>query len=243
MHELDAVRKNQRLDMRVKSSRGPRWYSCARTSIGTIPFRHMEVREMFRLIMKSILLAVILPLITNAARIAAARGSEHEQDRLCAVVGEAGVGESGESSQLHHQITLGQEGVVVVERSDSNLCEDTDAVAVLLINGRPANSGRLAAGEGVQASETAWEFKPPPTSSHLFGPGTWFDGETADMYVVCHRYQRTSSLARTARTRSCCHESLKSVSTGGDTIRHRSYTSCSLLRPSSGQLMILGPCR
>ena len=98
------------------------------------------------------LLAGILMSMTGATAIAAPGSCHGEQDRLCHVVAEGGVGESGESSQIYHQVDGDEEGVIVVRTSNSTLCANTGAVSVLLINGQPVNTGMLAAEGGMQAS-------------------------------------------------------------------------------------------
>jgi hypothetical protein len=62
---------------------------------------------------------------------------------LCTVVGKGGVGESGPSSLVHHQVTGKREIVMVVRNTNSSLCPNTGAVAVLIVNGQAAATGMI----------------------------------------------------------------------------------------------------
>lgn len=60
---------------------------------------------------------------------------------LCTKVGEGGVGESGASKLLHHEVTGDREIVIVVRNVNTSLCPNTGAVALILVNGEPAAHG------------------------------------------------------------------------------------------------------
>ncbi len=61
----------------------------------------------------------------------------------CTTVGKGGVGESGASSSLHHQVTSGPPKNMVVRTTDNSLCQNTGAIAVVVINGQPAAYGNV----------------------------------------------------------------------------------------------------
>ncbi|MGH1542857.1 MAG: hypothetical protein ACRBHB_20730 [Arenicella sp.] len=71
---------------------------------------------------------------------------------LCSVVGSGGVGESGNSRLLHHKVTGPISKLMVVRTTQSNLCPNTGAIAVLTVNGTPVSSGVISdRGGSIQA--------------------------------------------------------------------------------------------
>ncbi|MFK7819200.1 MAG: hypothetical protein AB8G99_10805 [Planctomycetaceae bacterium] len=72
----------------------------------------------------------------------------------CQTVGRAGVGESGASSLLHHQVTGEVEINVVLRVIDTSLCPNTGVVGVLTVNGIPMAVGDLTK-PGATVSTTA----------------------------------------------------------------------------------------
>ncbi|MBI3704477.1 MAG: hypothetical protein HY244_11700 [Rhizobiales bacterium] len=72
---------------------------------------------------------------------------------LCKVVGKGGVGESGATSLVAHKVTGNSEIVMVVRNVGSNLCPNTGAVAMLVVNGMPVSHGNITtAKHSIQAS-------------------------------------------------------------------------------------------
>ena len=62
---------------------------------------------------------------------------------LCQVVGKGGVGESGATSLLQHQVAGDLEIIMVVRTNETNLCANTGAIAVLVVNGNPVVHGTI----------------------------------------------------------------------------------------------------
>ncbi len=70
----------------------------------------------------------------------------------CVQVGKGGVGESGASSILVHQVTGKTSKLAVVRTLETSLCGNTGAVAVLVVNGVSAAHGNITAkGSSIQA--------------------------------------------------------------------------------------------
>ena len=69
------------------------------------------------------------------------------------MVGTGGVGESGATSLLHHEVTGKLEIVMIVRNIGSSLCGNMAAVATLVVNGKAAAHGIItAAKSSIQAS-------------------------------------------------------------------------------------------
>ncbi len=64
-----------------------------------------------------------------------------ESKGLCQVVGRGGVGESGATCLLHHQVTGDREIIMVVRNVENSLCPNTGAIAVLVVNGNSVAHG------------------------------------------------------------------------------------------------------
>ncbi len=62
---------------------------------------------------------------------------------VCKVVAKGGVGESGASSTVHHKFDEKITKNMVMRAVDSNLCSNTGASAVLIINGKPVACGDI----------------------------------------------------------------------------------------------------
>lgn len=62
---------------------------------------------------------------------------------LCQVVSKGRVGETGIVSRVHHQVTGGREVMMVLRNTESSLCPNTGAVAMLIVNGKPASTGDI----------------------------------------------------------------------------------------------------
>lgn len=76
-----------------------------------------------------------------------------ESSSACKVVGTGGVGESGSSEMLTHQVKGTTEKIVVLRRGSSSLCPNTGAVGLLLVNGRIADQGIMTEeGASIQAN-------------------------------------------------------------------------------------------
>ena len=72
---------------------------------------------------------------------------------LCKTVAKGGVGESGASSLVHHQVTGSREVVMVVRTTETSLCGNTGAVAVLVVNGQSIDHGIITdKGATIQAN-------------------------------------------------------------------------------------------
>lgn len=71
----------------------------------------------------------------------------------CVTVAKGGVGESGASSLLHHQVTGKLEINMVLRTVNTSLCPNTGAHAMLSVNGEPKAFGDLTAeGASIQAN-------------------------------------------------------------------------------------------
>ena len=74
------------------------------------------------------------------------------QKSPCIEVGRGGVGESGASHQLSHQVTGNIAKQMVLRTTETSLCPNTGAVGVLLVNGEPQALGNLTEeGSSIQA--------------------------------------------------------------------------------------------
>ena len=62
---------------------------------------------------------------------------------LCQIVGKGGVGESGATALVTHKVTGKSEIVMVVRNVGSNLCPNTGAIAMLVVNGGPVSHGNI----------------------------------------------------------------------------------------------------
>lgn len=71
----------------------------------------------------------------------------------CVVVAKGGVGESGASSQLTHQVQGKIAKLMVLRTSKSSLCENTGVVGILIINGTPLAFGDLTQPESTIQAE------------------------------------------------------------------------------------------
>ncbi len=70
----------------------------------------------------------------------------------CVAVANGGVGESGASLQLIHQLQSQIAKLMVLKTSSTNLCANTGAVGILIVNGIPQAFGDLTvAGSTIQA--------------------------------------------------------------------------------------------
>lgn len=71
----------------------------------------------------------------------------------CTTVGTGGVGESGSSRVLIHEVTGKLEIVMVLRTTETSLCPNTGAYAVLLVNGQPQAHGMITEdGSSIQAN-------------------------------------------------------------------------------------------
>jgi len=61
----------------------------------------------------------------------------------CTTVGKGGVGESGASSIVVHQVSTGRAMNIVLRSGPSSLCPNTGAVAVITVNGIPVAMGDI----------------------------------------------------------------------------------------------------
>ncbi|MEM8929634.1 MAG: hypothetical protein AAGE94_00570 [Acidobacteriota bacterium] len=70
----------------------------------------------------------------------------------CKTVGRGGVGESGSSHQVVHQVTGASPQLMVVRTVQTSLCGNTGAIAVLVVNGETKAHGNITAdGASIQA--------------------------------------------------------------------------------------------
>ena len=70
----------------------------------------------------------------------------------CVAVAKGGVGESGASSQLIHQVQGTITKLMVLKTSSTTLCKNTGAAGILIVNGTPMAFGDLTqAGSTIQA--------------------------------------------------------------------------------------------
>jgi hypothetical protein len=63
----------------------------------------------------------------------------------CITVGQGGVGESGASSFQAHTVSGPTSKIIVVRNTQTSLCPNTGAVALLIVDGLPAASGDITA--------------------------------------------------------------------------------------------------
>jgi hypothetical protein len=61
----------------------------------------------------------------------------------CIAVGHGGVGESGASSFIAHKVTGKVQKLMVLRTTETSLCPNTGAVAVLVVNGKPKAHGNI----------------------------------------------------------------------------------------------------
>lgn len=77
----------------------------------------------------------------------------------CIAVGKGGVGESGPSTLISHQVTGRIQKLMVLRTTDTSLCPDHGAVAVLVVNGSPAAQGNITAqGSSIQTTANPGEW-------------------------------------------------------------------------------------
>jgi hypothetical protein len=71
----------------------------------------------------------------------------------CVTVGDGSVGESGASALISHQVTGRIQKLMVLRTTKSDLCGNTGAIGVLVVNGKPAAMGNITApGSSIQAT-------------------------------------------------------------------------------------------
>jgi hypothetical protein len=71
----------------------------------------------------------------------------------CVAVGKGGVGESGASTLISHQVTGTIQKLMVLRTTDTSLCGDHAAIAVLVVDGNPVAQGNITAkGSSIQAT-------------------------------------------------------------------------------------------
>lgn len=68
-----------------------------------------------------------------------------QQSGPCVTVGKGGVGETGASSQVVHQVTGNTSKLMLVKTTETSLCGNTGAVAVLVVNGETVAHGAITA--------------------------------------------------------------------------------------------------
>lgn len=77
----------------------------------------------------------------------------------CEAVGKGGVGESGPSALITHQVTGTIQKLMVLRTTETSLCPDTGAVAILLVNGVPKAYGDITAdGSSIQTTANPGEW-------------------------------------------------------------------------------------
>jgi len=80
--------------------------------------------------------------------------SDYKADS-CVAVAKGGVGESGASSFLLHKVDATIKKIMVLRNVNSNLCGDTGAVAMLVVNGKPVAQGNITKkGSSIQTPAT-----------------------------------------------------------------------------------------
>jgi len=73
----------------------------------------------------------------------------------CVAVAKGGVGESGASSFLLRKLTAKIQKIMVLRNVDSNLCGNTGAVGMLVVNGKPVAQGNITeVGSSIQTPAT-----------------------------------------------------------------------------------------
>ena len=71
----------------------------------------------------------------------------------CTAVGHGGVGESGASTLILHQVTGRIQKLMVLRNTETSLCPNTGAIAVLVVNGKPKAYGNITAqGSSIQTT-------------------------------------------------------------------------------------------
>ena len=68
--------------------------------------------------------------------------SDYKADS-CVAVAKGGVGESGASSFLLHKLVAKIPKIMVLRNVDSNLCGNTGAVGMLVVNGKPVAQANI----------------------------------------------------------------------------------------------------
>lgn len=68
-----------------------------------------------------------------------------DTNSVCGLIATGSVGESGASSLLSHTVEANIPQMIVLRTSESSLCPNTGAVAMLVINGEPVASGNITA--------------------------------------------------------------------------------------------------
>jgi citrate lyase alpha subunit len=101
----------------------------------------------------------------------------YSQSGPCIAVGKGSVGEPGPSASISHQVTGNTQKLMVLRTTDTSLCPDTGAVAVLVVNGNPVVNGNITAlGSSIQTTAD---------------PGDWVDAivHTVQLHngIVCVR--------------------------------------------------------
>jgi len=77
----------------------------------------------------------------------------------CVAVGHGVVGESGASTLILHQVTGKIQKLMVLRTTETNLCPNTGAVAVLVVNGKPQAHGDITAqGSSIQTTANPGEW-------------------------------------------------------------------------------------
>jgi hypothetical protein len=77
----------------------------------------------------------------------------------CIAVGKGGVGESGASTFIAHQVTGEIQKLMVLRTTETSLCPNTGAVAVLVVNGIPRAYGNITAqGSSIQTTADPGEW-------------------------------------------------------------------------------------
>lgn len=77
----------------------------------------------------------------------------------CVAVGHGGVGESGASTFIAHQVKGKIQKLMVLRTTETSLCPNTGAVAVLVVNGSPKAYGNITAkGSSIQTTANPGEW-------------------------------------------------------------------------------------
>lgn len=73
----------------------------------------------------------------------------------CVAVAEGGVGQSGASSLLVHKVDAKIQKLIVLRNVESNLCANTGAVGMLVVNGQTVAQGNITkVGSSIQTPDT-----------------------------------------------------------------------------------------
>ena len=76
----------------------------------------------------------------------------------CVAVGHGGVGESGASTLILHQVTGRVQKLIVLRTTETSLCPNTGAVALLVVDGDPRAYGNITAqGSSIQTTANPGE--------------------------------------------------------------------------------------